>query len=97
MIIHAVLLLPKPEVPSEELDEVMEKAKALKGKIPGIIAIQAGSNHNPNNQGYTYGMFLTFEDEESLKAYFPHSDHRAVGAELRRVSVNLLNFDIPQE
>ena len=97
MIIHAVFLLPKPEATSTELDVAMEKARALKGKIPGIVAIQVCANRNPNNQGYTYGMFMTFKDEESLKAYFPHPEHCAVGAELRRLSVNLMNFDIPQE
>ena len=40
---------------------------------------------------------MQFEDEESFKAYFPHTEHRAVGAELRRLSVNLMNFDIVQE
>ena len=96
MIIHAVFLLPKAEATPEELDAAMEKARALQDKIPGIVAIQAGRNRNPNNQGYTYGMLITFEDEERLQAYFPHPEHRAVGAELRRLSVHLLNFDIPQ-
>lgn len=97
MIIHAVFLLPKPEATREELEAAMQKAKALKEKIPGIVSVQAGENRNPNNQGYSYGIFLTFTDEEHLKAYFPHPEHRVVGAELRRLSVNLLNFDIPQE
>lgn len=95
MIVHAVFLLPKPETTHEELQHAMELAKALQHKIPGIIDVQAGKNINVNNQGYTYGMLLRFEDEEALKAYFPHPEHRAVGAELRRISVNLMNFDLP--
>jgi antibiotic biosynthesis monooxygenase (ABM) superfamily enzyme len=95
MIMHIVLLLPKPEATREELLAVLEKARALQTKIPGIVAMQAGENQNPNNQGYTFGMAITFDNEEHFKAYFPHPEHRAVGAELRRLSVNLLNFDIP--
>ncbi|GCE23419.1 hypothetical protein KDK_72190 [Dictyobacter kobayashii] len=57
--------------------------------------IRAGENTNLNNQGYSYGFIMIFIDEEHLKAYFPHPDHRAVGAELRRLSVHLLNFDLP--
>ena len=95
MIMHIVLLLPKPESTREELQAVLEKAWALQAKIPGIVAIQAGENQNPNNQGYTFGIVITFDNEEHFKAYFPHPEHRAVGAELRRLSVNLLNFDIP--
>lgn len=94
MIMHIVLLLPKPEATQEELLAVLEKARALQTQIPGIVAVQAGENQNPNNQGYTFGMTMTFDNEEHFKAYFPHPEHRAVGAELRRLSVNLLNFDI---
>lgn len=97
MITHAVLLLPKPEATQKELEAVMEKVKTLKNKIPGIVDIQAGANTNPNNQGYTYGIFMTFVDEAHLQAYFPHPEHRAVSPELRRLSVNLLNFDIPKD
>ena len=34
MITHAVFLLPRPEATSTELDAAMEKARALKDKIP---------------------------------------------------------------
>lgn len=97
MITHVVLLLPKPGVTKEELESAMEKVKALKQKIPGIVAIEAGENKNPNNQGYTYGILMTFLDEAHLQAYFPHPEHRAVSPELRRLSVNLLNFDLPTD
>ncbi len=60
----------------------MEKAKTLKEKIPGIVAIQARKNRNPNNQGYTYGIIMTFVDEAHWQAYFPHPEHWAVSAEL---------------
>ncbi len=96
MIIHVVLLQPKPETTAEELEAVMERARALQEKIPAIVSMQAGENQNPNNQGYTYGLVMSFDTEEHFKAYFPHPEHRSVGAELRRLSVNLVNFDIQQ-
>ena len=96
MIIHVVLLQPKPETTAEDLAAVMEQARALQEKVPGIVSMQAGVNQNPNNQGYTYGLVMSFDTEEHFKAYFPHPEHRAVGAELRRLSVNLVNFDIRQ-
>ena len=34
MIIHAVFLLPKPETTSEELQNAMERVKALQDTIP---------------------------------------------------------------
>jgi antibiotic biosynthesis monooxygenase (ABM) superfamily enzyme len=95
MIIHIVLLQPKPETTQEEMEAILERFKALKGKIPGLLEVQAGANRHSANQGYTYGFVMRFVDEEHLKAYSPHPAHRAISPELRRLSTYLLNFDIP--
>ncbi|GHO99526.1 hypothetical protein KSF_095740 [Reticulibacter mediterranei] len=97
MITHIVLLQPKPETTPEEMEAVLEKVKALKGQIPGLVEVQAGPNGHTANQGYTYGFIMRFVDEEHLKAYSPHPAHRAVSPELRRLSTYLLNFDIPDD
>ena len=96
MITHIVLLRPKPETTQEELEAVLEQVRALKGKIPGLLAVQAGANRHNAHQGYTYGFVMQFEDEEHLRAYSPHPAHRAVSPELRRLCTALLNFDLPQ-
>jgi len=97
MIVHILLLQPKPETTAEEMLSVLEKVKALKEKIPGIIDVQASENKNIYNQGYSYGFVMSFVDEEHLKAYSPHPEHKAVSAELRRLCSTLLNFDFQQE
>jgi len=97
MITHIVLLQPKPETTSEELEAVLERVKALKGQIPGLLTVQAGANRHQANQGYTYGFVMQFESEEHLQAYSPHPAHRAVSPELRRLCTALLNFDLLQE
>src|SRR5450432_3583235 len=97
MIIHTLLLQPKPETTDEDMQRVFEQVKALREKIPGIIDIQAGKNENLGNLGYTYGFVMRFVDESSLQAYFPHPEHKAVSPELRRLSTSLLNFDLLEE
>ncbi|QBD80197.1 Dabb family protein [Ktedonosporobacter rubrisoli] len=97
MIYHILLAQPKPETTPEEMEAIFAQFKALKGKIPGLLDVQAGPNKHTVNQGYTYGFVMTFVDEEHLKAYSPHPAHRAISPELRRLSSTLLNFDIPQE
>jgi len=94
---HIVLLQPKYETTPEEIQTVLDRVKALQQKIPGIIEVQAGENRNSHNQGYTYGCVIRFVDEAHLQAYFPHPEHRVVGAELRRLCTSLMNFDLPQE
>ena|SRR5579884_811610 len=97
MILHMVFLQPKPETTREEMLTVLERVKALKGQIPGLLDVQASENKHAANQGYTYGFVMTFENEEALKAYSPHPAHRAVSPDLRSLSTSLLNFDLPQE
>ena len=95
MIYHVLLLKPHPETTSEELLAVLERFKALKGQIPGLIEVQAGVNQHTVHQGYTYGFVMTFESEEALRAYSPHPAHKAISPELRRLCSHLLNFDLP--
>jgi len=97
MIIHTLLLQPKPETTKEEMQSVLARVKALKDKIPGLVDIQADENRNTSNQGYTYGFIMRFVDQEHFQAYFPHPEHKAVSPELRRLCTSLLNFDIAEE
>ena len=97
MIYHILLLEPKPETTSEELLVALERFKALKGQIPGLMEVQVGVNPHMANQGYTHGFVMTFESKEALKAYSPHPAHKAISPELRRLCSHLLHFDLPQE
>jgi hypothetical protein len=93
MIVHILLLQPKPETTEEAMKAVLEQGKALQHSIPGITAIHAEINSNPNNKGYSYGLILHFVDTAHFQAYFPHPAHKAVSSQLRALCDNLLNFD----
>jgi hypothetical protein len=96
MILHVVLLQPKPEVTLEEMQTALEQVRALQQKIPGIIDVQAGENVNSSNhKGYTYGFVMRFVDEAHLRAYAPHPDHQVVGSELVRLCSSIIDFDLP--
>lgn len=97
MIIHIVLLQPKPETTPEQMEAVLEQVKDLKDKIPGLLEVQAGANRHNVHQDYTYGFVMHFDNEEHLKAYSPNPHHKAVSSQLRQLSSAILNFDIPRE
>ncbi|HEU0002030.1 MAG TPA: Dabb family protein [Ktedonobacteraceae bacterium] len=94
MITHIVLLNPKPEIPSDEMQQVLAQVQALQQSIPGIVDVQTGENLSGNHQGYTYGFIMHFVDTEHLKAYAPHPAHRIVSDEIRRVSSKVIDFDV---
>lgn len=96
MVLHIVLLQPKPETTQEEIQQALDLVKALQETIPGILDIQAGENRYHTPQGFTHGFVIRFAREEDLKNYFPHPEHRKVGPELRRICTQLQNFDLIQ-
>lgn len=98
MIIHTVLLDPKPEATQDEITTALEHVRDLQQVIPGILDVQAGENLNsPKGQGYTYGFIMRFIDLAALKAYAPHPAHVLVSNELVKVSQRILDFDIEAE
>ena len=44
MIIHTVLLDPKPEATQDEITTALEHVRDLQQVIPGILDVQAGEN-----------------------------------------------------
>ncbi len=95
MLSHVVLLKPKAEVSQAEIATALEHVQALQQAIPGIVSVQAGKNLNAsNNQGYTHGFIIQFENEEIFKGYAPHPAHKPVSEELRSICESIIDFDI---
>jgi hypothetical protein len=95
MIIHTVLLRPKPETSDEEIATVLAHVQDLQQTIPGILQVQVGPNLNSsNNHGYTYGFVMRFASKEHLRDYAPHPVHRLVSDELVRISQSIIDFDL---
>src|SRR6266849_10466801 len=97
MIVHVVLLQPKPETTEEELAAFLERVRALQRAIPGIISISAGENRSEYNRGFTYGVIVHFVDEAHLEAHHLYPAHLAVVEELDRLCQQTIDFDLPDE
>lgn len=96
MITHVVLLQPKEEISSEEINTALKQVQALREAIPGIIDVEIGENRSTNHQGYTYGFVMHFVNADFLKAYAPHPAHRIVSDELVRICRSIIDFDLGQ-
>jgi hypothetical protein len=94
MISHVVLLQPKPEIRSDEINEALNHIQALQAIIPGILDVQIGANLSVNHQGYSFGFILQFVDTEHLKAYALHPAHQVVSKELVGMCHTIIDFDI---
>jgi hypothetical protein len=86
---HVVVFKYRPSSTEAQIAEVTEAFRALKDKIPGIIAFEHGINNSPEgkNLGFTHAYTLTFEDAAARDAYLPHPAHEAFGELLGRLGV----------
>jgi hypothetical protein len=85
MIEHIVLVKFNETTTQAQLQEVVDKFKALKGHLTGIVDLQAGLNFSEKNQGYQVILTVRFEDRAALEAYGPNPQHQAVAAFIREV------------
>ncbi|MFH5184401.1 Dabb family protein [Paenibacillus sp. TAB 01] len=85
MIDHIVLVKFGESTTQEQLQEVVDRFKALKSHLTGVVDIQAGIDFSGKSQGYRVLLSVRFEDRASLEAYVPNPHHQAVAAYIREV------------
>jgi hypothetical protein len=92
---HVVAIKFRAEAAPEQITKVEAAFRDLKEKIPGIAALEAGTNNSPEgkNKGFTHCFILTFNSEKDRDAYLPHPDHKAFGVLLRTVMEDVLVLD----
>jgi hypothetical protein len=86
---HVVVFKYKPSATPEQIEQVSTAFKALKGKIPGIVSFEYGTNNSPEklNKGFTHVYLLTFTDAAARDAYLPHAEHKKFGELLGKLGV----------
>lgn len=86
---HVVVFKYKQSATAEQIKQVTDAFRELKGKIPGIISFEHGINNSPEgkNQGYTHVYLLTFENIQARDAYLPHAEHKKFGELLGKVGI----------
>lgn len=100
MIRHVVLLKPAPSASADSVQAALDGVVALKGVVPGILAVRTGPNASPEGlgRGYTQGFVIDFTDAAARDAYLPHPAHQKAGGALVAVAEGgiegILVFDL---
>lgn len=86
---HVVVFKYKQSATPEQIEQVTTAFKALKGKIPGIVSFEYGTNNSPEglNKGFTHVYLLTFTDAAARDAYLPHPEHKKFGELLGKLGI----------
>jgi hypothetical protein len=62
----------------ENAKEIKVMLENLKGKIPGVKAIEVGLNIEPSEQAYDVVLYSEFENIDALNTYQKHPEHLKV-------------------
>ena len=97
---HVVLWNHKPEFSGEQKTEnasrVKRELEALKGIIPGIIALEIVTNPLGASTA-DVALISRFESAESLQIYADHPEHKKAGAFVKEVFCNRTCVDFYSE
>ena len=89
MIRHIVLFKIKDEYKSE-IPQLVEKFYGMKGKIEGMLDLEAGMDVLHSGRSYDLALITVFDSMASFEAYQTHPVHMPVRArmhEMRSASV----------
>jgi hypothetical protein len=78
---HVVCFKFKETASAADIKMVEDAFRALKTKVPGVVAYEWGTNVSPENmnQGLTHCFVLTFKTDKDRDAYLVHPEHKAFG------------------
>lgn len=85
MIEHLTFIHFEKKPDPEKQAELIEKIKAFKVQIPGVIDAQAGKNFS---EGYDFGLSVRLENKQSFDVYMDHPKHREVATLLNEMGMS---------
>ncbi|WP_246753075.1 Dabb family protein [Sinorhizobium sp. BG8] len=85
MIRHCVFIRFKPTISVAHKAEIFDEIAALKDRLPGLLAVHAGTNVSPEtgmDKGFCDGFIVDFADSFARDAYLVDEEHRKTGAKI---------------
>lgn len=90
MVTHLVFFRLKPDAEGRSAREngalLVQKLNDLKGTVPTLRSLEAGSNLLTGKDDYDVGLMTQFDDLDGLEAYRVHPAHQEVIAFVKAVT-----------
>lgn len=84
MIRHIVLFKIKDEYKAE-IPQLVKNFEGMRGKIEGMLELQAGQDVLHSERSYDLALITVFEDMDAFKAYQTHPVHMPVRKRMHEV------------
>ena len=96
MVRHIVLFKIKDEFRAE-IPDMVEKFYGMKGKIEGLVNLEAGADFLHSDRSYDVALITEFSSREALEAYQTHPVHLPVKKRMGEVRVSSVacDYEIP--
>lgn len=92
MIRHVVMYTIKDEY-KEKIPQLVANFYSMKGKIPGLIEVEAGGDELRSERSYDLMLIMKFESWEAFKAYQTHPAHLPVKAGMHEARSGSVSVD----
>ena len=84
MIRHIVMFRIKDEF-KDEIPQLVENFKEMKGRIEGMLDLEAGADILHSERSYDLALITVFENRAAFDAYQTHAVHLAVKKRMQEV------------
>jgi hypothetical protein len=92
---HVVLFkFPRPLTQDEERF-MFDSVRGWVGQIQGLTRLRLGKDVGGRSGGFDYLLLTEFEDEERMRAYFPHPLHKAFADWVADMRCEVIRVDYP--
>jgi hypothetical protein len=93
MITHVVLMKFKPEVTTEDIDELSDLLDGLPDRIDEIQSYDFGRDVVRSDRSYDFALVSVFANLDTLKHYQVHPDHQVVVKKLGSMCAHIAAVD----
>jgi hypothetical protein len=93
MITHVVLMKFKPEVTTEDIDELSALLDRLPDRINEIQSYDFGRDVVRSERSYDFALVSVFANLDTLKHYQVHPDHQVVVKKLASMCTHIAAVD----
>ena len=97
MIRHIVMFKIKDEY-REEIPQLVKNFYGMKGKIEGMVNLEAGADFLHSERSYDVALITEFVSREALEAYQTHPVHLPVKKRMGEVRISSVacDYEIPE-
>ena len=92
MIVHVVLVRPRPDLSESEQSELSDAVRGL-AEVTGVQDFTWGPDFSGRGKGYTHAAVMRFVDRDALQAYQDDPEHKRIVQVFNRVAPDRLIVD----